>query len=229
MKRILAFVLAAVMLLSLAACNKAGKDPEPAPGSNISTPSPEVIELSDDTPAIVEGDGNLDPDFGGNIFDPQEDSSLFDDTDDETAESIEPADLPVQVEEPPVEEDPEPTIPTLDKDAGEKSIASEYLDSATIDSAFVREKLYVDGSKVSDAVINNVVSLANTYSREGFLRVLENDAPIDDNVRYAAVLMCKLINVPYEKLWANGFVDESVANVIMETLENAEKEAKEAK
>ena len=237
MKKFLFLALAFAMILSLAACSKKEKvkpdDPAPQSGGDVQTVESDVTQPLD--PYMEPSDTLADPDYGGNAAD--EDSLFSKETD--PAESINPADVLDELaaggsSAPPSEEVPDEEELAdgedqdmlqsfkLDKSLGERPICDEYLDNSFgIDGVYVREKLLVDGAQVSDAIVTSTVVFLNEYSREGFLRELENGKAVDDNMRHAAVLVCKLINIPYEKVWQNGYSDEKVVNLIVETLDAA--------
>lgn len=240
MKRFLAFALAACMILSLAACGKKDEvvtpqDPEPQTGIDM----PRVV-TEDDEPDVGDSVGTSSIQPGGSLdeltsspeeseeSDSEEDASLGVGSE-EPPVSVEPGDitLPIEENEPDEEEGPV-IIPNIDTEAGELSIAEDYFGDVSLDTAFLRERLYVDNTQISDEVILNTLNFLKTYSREGFLRALDYSEAIDGNTRYAAVMVCRLINIPYEKLWAHHFVNESIVLSVVELLDEAEKAAKEA-
>ena len=243
MKRFLAFALAACMILSLAACGKKDEavmpqEPEPQTGIDL----PRVVSEDDEsdvgdsagTPSLQPG-GSLD-ELTSSSEEPeeseepdQEENQLFGVGSEEPLASVEPDDitLPIEEDEPDEEEGPV-IIPNIDTEAGEISIAEDYFGDVSLDTAFLREQLYVDNTQISDEVILNTLNFLKTYSREGFLRALDYSEAIDGNTRYAAVMVCRLINIPYEKLWSHHFVNESIVLSVVELLDEAEKAAKEA-
>lgn len=207
MRKFLAFVLSFVMVLSLVACG-AGHEteagPEPQEGDGIPTSGIEVLPQDDVVkPDIVDS---------------------FDVPDVEPSEEPTPSTEPVATEG--LDETHEPDevemLLAIDFASGEASIGDTYFGDANVDIAFIRDRLHINGSMVSDEIVSSVLMFINSYSREGFLRLLNGGQVVDDNVRYGAVLVCKLIDIPYESLWENGFIDEGVASVIMDTLESAE-------
>lgn len=58
----------------------------------------------------------------------------------------------------------------------------------------------------------------NSYSREGFIRMVSSSKPEIEEELSAAVLVCTLADIPYEYLWQGGFMSESEAKSIMSVL-----------
>lgn len=54
----------------------------------------------------------------------------------------------------------------------------------------------------------------NSYSREGFVRMLSSSKPEIEEELTAAVLFCELANIPFENIWQGGFMSEGeVTNI----------------
>lgn len=94
------------------------------------------------------------------------------------------------------------------KEEGEKYLAEEYFDTD-----YVRESDFIAGLPeqyrgIHEGVLYMARYYYNSYSREGFIRMLSASKPSIDEEYMAAVLVCELTGIPLETLWENGFMSQ---------------------
>lgn len=245
MKKFLSMLLAVAMILSLAAC---GKDDAEVEVSEPHTNNEVVVEHEPSMP-VIKGDEDripVDDSCGSSSSDGIEDGSGLGDGlgdvsepptgDDSGAASephvsedqppiIEPSQTAESDDEEPIEEEPNKW---LNEESGEKAISSGKFDGGIASEDAIREMLHVSGAQVSSEVVTCAVTMLNTYSKEGFIRYIEDkDSARDMITQSASVLVCRILGMKYEQLWESGFMEQPIVETIVEVLDNAEKEWKE--
>ena len=241
MKKFLSFVLAAVMLLSLAACGK--KDDIPADdsqsssfglvGDNMGQPSVvddiggdksnETLPPDESDPAGDFSEVGQDGEVQG---DSSEDESQVVDTDTQTPDDGETegeGDGEGEGEEEPAEVDPH----KLDTEAGEVAISSGVFEDGVATEQAIRDLLHVNGSQVSYEVCTAAVELLNTYSKEGIIRFVEETtrfSGVSEDVKNATVLVYRILDLPMEQLYEEDFMSERLVNVVVDVLDYAQEQ-----
>ena len=102
-------------------------------------------------------------------------------------------------------------------DSGEQLLSYELFDKSKVTMSEVRDRFKHD--IYGFGIFTEMASVINHYSREGFIRYLHFGREEDDNMCYVSVLLCVLLNLPYQHLWEAGYMQKKYALQLIEAVE----------
>lgn len=98
---------------------------------------------------------------------------------------------------------------------GEVTIAMSHFGTSYVSPS----ELFVDlgplAEHIDEASFENLVVLVNNFSVQGFERLLASGNN-ESNYNVACVALCVVLEMPYEPLWADGFMSLEVAQSIVD-------------
>lgn len=219
LKKVLCMSLAAVMILSLCSCGKKDNkvDDTQLPGFSDSTDtgddSKEQVDNQGDSsvenePATSPDGSEGEPDASG------EDKSTVGP---EVPDASEPEDGTEGTEGSEGSEDGKVKQPTtVDTLADEEVLVKSKYGQSDITSEGVVALLGEGFDWVSDIVIADIAVVLNYYSYEGVMRTLESGYVEElEAAAQAMVIVCHMIEVPYENLWTNGYMSQDAAEAVI--------------
>lgn len=215
MKKFLSICLILAMALSLAACG--GKQVNDTPvgtgggQQDVNTVNPPELETqnamagTDDTHAEA-NQAPVDDSFGG--YDDDAGFTFDGDTDGGT-----------DVDEPEDKPDKGPKPLTKDSMADEKYIAEEFFGVKDLSGDEIKARIGDDiAEAIGPSATADIGIFLNMYSVEGFHRMLEYGEEEFESAQKAAVVVCWMLGVNYEELWANGYMEQSAAQPIIDVV-----------
>lgn len=102
----------------------------------------------------------------------------------------------------------------------EKPIYVEFFDGEPFTIDTLEKLLEPELIWVQEDVLEELLYFFNEFSKAGFLRLLADGYINDSDVQDAAVLVCFLLSIPYEKLWENEFMKQDVAEALIQEIES---------
>lgn len=102
----------------------------------------------------------------------------------------------------------------------EKPIYTEFLNEEPFTLDTLEKVLEPELIWVQEDVLEELLYFLNEFSKAGFERLLADGYINDSDVQDAAVLVCFLLSIPYEKLWEHGFMQQDVAEALIQEIES---------
>lgn len=102
----------------------------------------------------------------------------------------------------------------------EKLIYVEFFDGERFTLDTLEKVLNPELYWVQEDVLDELLYFFNEFSKEGFERLLADGPFGDSDVEDAAVLVCFLLSIPYEKLWEHGFMQRDRAEELIQEIES---------